>query len=88
MGRTTRQGLPKASTPAGTSLVTMLPAPMTAFSPMVTPGRMTLPAPTHTPAPMVTGLLYCRPLRRSAGCRGWVAAVMVTLGPIITSSPM
>src|SRR5207248_11090490 len=36
--RTTRQGLPAASTPAGTSLDTTDPAPMVVPSPMVTPG--------------------------------------------------
>ena len=39
MGRKTRQGLPTATTPAGMSLVTTDPAPMTLLSPMVTPGR-------------------------------------------------
>jgi transposase-like protein len=35
-----RQGFPAAKTPSGTSRVTTLPAPMTAFEPMQTPGRM------------------------------------------------
>ena len=40
----TRHGLPAASTFAGTSLSTTLPAPTTELSPIVTP------APTITPA--------------------------------------
>ena len=38
-GRTARAGAPTASRPAGTSRVTRAPAPTTARSPMVTPGR-------------------------------------------------
>ena len=41
----TRHGLPAANTPAGMSRVTTLPAPITARSPMVTPGQMTTPPP-------------------------------------------
>ena len=52
----TRHGLPAAKTPVGMSRVTTLPAPMTVRSPMVTPGQMIAPPPTHTSAPIVTGL--------------------------------
>ena len=47
MGRSTRHGLPTATTLAGTSFVTTLPAPITVLSPMVTPGRTITPAPSH-----------------------------------------
>lgn len=40
---TTRHGLPYAITLSGISLVTTLPAPMTVFWPMVTPGKITVP---------------------------------------------
>ena len=56
MGRKTRQGLPTATTPAGMSLVTTDPAPMTLLSPMVTPGQMTTLPPIQTLLPMRTGL--------------------------------
>ena len=56
MGRSTRQGLPTATTPAGMSLVTTDPAPMTLLSPMVTPGQMTTLPPIQTLLPMRTGL--------------------------------
>lgn len=51
----TRQGLPTATLYAGISFTTTLPAPITEFSPIVTPGRMTEPPPIHTPSLMVTG---------------------------------
>src|SRR5207245_10437769 len=45
-------GTPPQISPAGTFLVTTLPAAITALSPTVTPGRSTLPAPTHTLSPI------------------------------------
>jgi len=54
--RTTRHGLPAANTPAGRSRVTTLPAPMTHRGPIVTPGQMIAPPPTHTSDPISTGL--------------------------------
>src|SRR4029453_3220772 len=48
-------GLPAAITSEGISRVTTLPAPMTDRSPMVTPGQMMAPPPTHTSEPMVIG---------------------------------
>jgi hypothetical protein len=56
MSRMTRQGLPAANTPGGTSRVTTLPAPITARSPIFTPGQMIAPPPTQTSDPISTGL--------------------------------
>ena len=56
IGRMTRAGLPAAKEPAGMSRVTTLPAQMTQFSPMVTPGQTTTFAPNQQSCPMVTGL--------------------------------
>jgi hypothetical protein len=50
IGRITRHGLPAANTPAGTSRVTTLPAPITARAPMLTPGRMIAPRNTRSPS--------------------------------------
>ena len=54
-GRTTRQGLPTATTPAGMSRVTTLPAPITVPSPMATPCVTTVWPPIQTSLPIVTG---------------------------------
>ena len=62
----TRQGLPAATTPAGISLVTTLPAPMMQPSPMVTPISTVTFAPSHTLSPMVMGSDTTRPLARSS----------------------
>lgn len=59
--RTTRQGLPNARTPGGTSRVTMLPAPITESSPIVTPGQTITPAPIQTPSSIVTGRFSSMP---------------------------
>src|SRR3954453_7203457 len=72
ISRTTRQGLPAANTPSGMSLVTTLPAPMTDFEPIRTPGQMIAPPPTHTSEPISTGLAYSC-LRRSSAFIGCVA---------------
>ncbi len=53
--RIVRQGLPTATTFAGISLVTTLPAPIIALSPMVTPGRTVTLPPNHTLLPMEIG---------------------------------
>ena len=66
------------------------PAPITLFSPMVTPGRIVTFAPIHALLPMVTGSEYwvtVGALRRS-GRIGCPVVTIVTFGPIITSSPM
>ena len=55
--RSTFAGTPAATVRAGTSRVTTLLAPMTAPSPMVTPGRTTTLWPSHAPRPMVTGAI-------------------------------
>ena len=70
MGRNTRQGLPTATTPAGISLVTTDPAPMTLLSPMVTPGQMTTLPPIQTLLPIRTGLPNSTPLMRGATATG------------------
>ena len=48
----TLAGFPTAIIPSGTSFVTTEPAPITALSPLVTPGRIMLPEPIHTPFPI------------------------------------
>ena len=53
--RTTLQGFPTASTRAGMSRTTTLPAPMVVSSPMVTPGQMMAPPPIQTLCPMRMG---------------------------------
>ena len=50
-----RAGLPTAVTAAGTSRVTTLPAPISALSPILTPGRIIAPPPIHTLRPMRIG---------------------------------
>ncbi len=52
-----RHGLPTATTLAGMSFVTTLPAPITVLSPMVTPARMMAPAPIQQLLPMRIGWL-------------------------------
>ena len=71
--RSTRQGFPTASTFAGRSRVTTLPAPTTVLSPRLTPGMLRAPAPIQQLRPMRTGALLCRPFRRSSGSRGCLA---------------
>src|SRR3954454_13486096 len=67
-----RHGFPAANTPAGMSLVTTLPAPITVFGPIFTPGQMIAPPPTHTSEPILMGLPNSCFLRSSAfiGCMG------------------
>src|SRR6266487_4360300 len=48
-------GFPAARVNASTSCKTILPAPTTAFSPIVTPGRIMHPGGIHTPLRMRTG---------------------------------
>lgn len=52
----TLHGLPAANTPDGISLVTTLPAPITVFDPIVTPGKIVTLEVTQTLSPIVTGL--------------------------------
>ena len=57
IGRITLQGLPNAITLAGMSAVTTEPEPITECSPMVTPGIILTPAPTHASLQMRIGLM-------------------------------
>ncbi len=52
--RFTRHGFPPASTPAGMSRVTTLPAAIVVSSPIVTPGQTMTPPPSHTRCPIRT----------------------------------
>ena len=54
-------GLPAATTRAGTSRSTTLPAPTTLSSPIVTPGPTIAPAPIQTFRPTAIGSAYSRP---------------------------
>ena len=83
-----RAGFPAATTPAGRSSRTTLPAPTTVSSPMVTPGPMTTPAAIQTFAPMAMGRAYSTPRLRSPGSTGWLAAQIWTPGPIRVSGPI
>ena len=51
-------------------LVTTDPAPITEFSPIVTPGQTIAPPPTQTPSPIVIGRESSIPRRRSTGSTG------------------
>ena len=53
--RTTRQGVPIATTPSGMSRVTTLPAPMMESSPTETPGNTIAAAPIQTFDPIENG---------------------------------
>ena len=52
-GPITRAGFPATSIPAGTSVVTTLPAPISAFSPMVMSGSSVTLTPMRAPRRMV-----------------------------------
>lgn len=71
--RRIRAGLPTATTLAGRSLVTTLPAPTTVFTPMVTPGSTVTLPPSHTLSPRTMGAARSQSVRRSSGARGWMA---------------
>ena len=53
--RITQQGFPHAIVLSGMFLVTTLPAPITTFSPIVTPGKIMVPPPIHELSLMDTG---------------------------------
>ena len=57
----TLQGFPTATTSAGISFVTTEPAPITALSPILTPGRTTTFPPSQTPSPIVIGSAHSLP---------------------------
>ena len=65
-GRMGRQGTPAATTPAGMSWVTTLPAPMTEPLPMVTPPQTTALAPIQTFSSSVMGADVLMPSARWA----------------------
>ena len=73
-------GVAPANTPAVTSRVTTLPAPITVPDPIVTPGRINAPAPTHTSDPISTGFPYSC-FRRRAASRGCMGVRTCTAGP-------
>lgn len=51
----TRQGLPTATQFSGIERVTTLPAPITLFLPMTTPGKRIAPPPIQTLSSILTG---------------------------------
>ena len=59
--RTTRAGLPTATTRSGRSLTTTAPDPTTTSSPIVTPGPTMTPPPSQTRLPIVIGNPSSRP---------------------------
>jgi hypothetical protein len=65
--RTTRQGVPIATTPSGMSRVTTLPAPMIESSPTETPGNTIAAAPIQTFDPIETGRASSRRSRPKVG---------------------
>ena len=71
--RTTRQGLPTATTFSGISFVTTLPAPMTLLLPMLTPGKTQTLPPIQTLLPTAIGRAVSIPRLRSAAASGWAA---------------
>ncbi len=56
--RITRQGFPTANEFSGIDLLTTLPAPITEFLPIVTPGKIITPPPIQTLSSIVTGKAY------------------------------
>jgi len=85
--RNTCAGFPPTRVFGGTSLVTTEPAATTEFSPTVTPPMMVTPAAIHTLFSITMGFPIVA-ARRSEGLRGWPVVMMLTFGPIITSSAM
>ncbi|MFB8028543.1 MULTISPECIES: hypothetical protein [unclassified Streptomyces] len=68
--------------------LTTLPAPMTDPCPMRTPGRITALLPIHTLSSMSIGSENRPKSARREGWTGCPVVVSVTLGAIMTSSPM
>ena len=82
---------------AGISFTTTLPAPMTEFLPMVTPGRIIEPPSIHTPSSIRTGRAIVSQMDApgcvlsgilSASCTEWVAVYIFTSGVYITLLPI
>src|SRR5438552_16534350 len=83
---TTVAGAPRIRAYAGTSRVTIAPAPTMANSPIVLPARMMAPAPSDAP-PLTTvaniqpRLLYLLAACGSLGDRGGQPVLNITFGP-------
>ena len=86
--RSTRAGLPTATTLAGRSRTTTAPAPTTVFSPMLTPGPTITPPPSQTLFPTLIGSAASHLARRGSASTGWVGVRNWTFGPTCTSSPI
>jgi hypothetical protein len=71
----------------GTSLVTTEPAATTEFSPTVTPPIVVAPAAIQTFLSITMGFAITD-ARRWEGSMGWPDVMILTFGPIITSSAM
>jgi hypothetical protein len=76
----TLQGTPAATTPAGISLVTTLPAPITEPSPIVTPEHIVELAPIHTLSDIVIGAEVPIPLLLCSGLMACPEHAMHTPG--------
>ena len=87
-GRMGRQGTPAATTPAGMSWVTTLPAPMTEPLPMVTPPQTTALAPIQTFSSSVMGADVLMPSARWAASTEWPAQARQTPGAMKAPAPM
>src|ERR1700678_926224 len=85
--RMTLAGFPPTRVFGGTSLVTTEPAATTEFSPTVTPPMMVAPAAIQTFLSITMGF-PTTDARRWDGGTGWPAELILTFGPIITSSPI
>ena len=69
------------------SLFTRLPAPITTFEPILTPGMTATFAPNQTSSPTVIGWAYSIPLFLLSLSIGWPAVEKVQFGAIKTLSP-
>src|ERR1700730_9745634 len=85
--RMTLAGFPPTRVLGGTFLVTTEPAATTEFSPTVPPPMIVAPAAIHTFLSITMGLAIVKARRRD-GSTGWPDVMMLTFGPIITSSAM
>ena len=87
-GRIGRQGIPAATTPAGMSCSTTLPAPMTEPFPIVTPPQTTALAPIQTSSSIVIGFEVPMPLERCCGSIECPAQLRQTPGAIKAPAPI
>src|ERR1700722_2677342 len=83
--RMTLAGFPPTRVLGGTFLVTTEAAATTEFSPTVTPPTIVAPAAIHTFLSITMGFPIVKACRRD-GSTGWPDVMMLTFGPIITSS--